>query len=113
MSLLTFTQTLGGAVMLTFAETIFSNSLRSLIPKYAKGVDPEVIVDAGATKIRAVIADPGKLAEVLVAYDKSIDRVFYLAIACSSVGFLFAWGMGWEDIRKKSKTNEHQEEKAQ
>ncbi|KAJ5982619.1 Major facilitator superfamily domain general substrate transporter, partial [Penicillium sp. IBT 35674x] len=110
MSLLTFTQTLGGAVMLTFAETIFSNSLRSLISKYAKGVSPEVIAEAGATKIRAVITDPEKLAGVLVAYNKSIDRVFYLMIACSSVGFLFAWGMGWKDIRKKQEPSELQKD---
>jgi hypothetical protein len=104
MSLLTFTQTLGGAVMLTCGETIFTNSLRDTIPVYAKGVNPEEIVIAGATGLRAVITDPTQLAGVLIAYSKSIDRVFYLALGCSCACFVCAWGMGWNDIRKKSKT---------
>jgi hypothetical protein len=112
MSLLTFTQTLGGAVMLTCGETIFTNSLRDTIPIYAKGVNPEAIVVAGATGVRAIITDPTQLAGVLIAYSKSIDRVFYLAIGCSCACFLCALGMGWKDIRKKSKT-EPQEEDAE
>lgn len=98
--------------MLTFGETIFTNSLRNTIPIYAKGVNPGAIVDAGATKLRAIVTDPKILAGVLTAYSKSIDRVFYLAIGCSSVGFLFAWGMGWKDIRKKSKAQEQGKEEA-
>ena len=113
MSLLTFTQTLGGAVLLTCGETIFTTSLRDTIPKYAPGVDPEVVIAAGATGISKVITDPMELARVLVAYSKSIDRVFYLAVACSCAYFLTAWGMGWKDIRKKKeKAGEVQKEEA-
>ncbi|KAF7159165.1 hypothetical protein CNMCM6106_006298 [Aspergillus hiratsukae] len=110
MSLLTFLQTLGGALFLTFGQTIFTNSLRSTIPTYASGVNPEAIVQAGATGLRAIVTNPSTLAGVLVAYSKSIDRVFYLTIGCSGVAFLFAWGMGWKDIRKKSKTKDAQKE---
>jgi hypothetical protein len=104
MSLLTFTQTLGGAVMLTCGETIFTNSLRETIPTYANGVNPEAIIAAGATGFSDIITNPTQLAGVLIAYSKSIDRVFYLAIGCSCACFFCAWGMGWKDIRKKSKT---------
>jgi hypothetical protein len=109
MSLLAFLQTLGGALMLTFGETVFTNSLRSTIPTYSKGINAEAIIEAGATKIRAIVTNPDDLAGVLVAYSKSIDRVFYLTVACSGVGFLFAWGMGWKDIRKKSEAREHRD----
>lgn len=98
--------------MLSFGETIFTNSLRNTIPTYAKGVSPEAIIHAGATGLRAVVTDPNKLAGVLVAYSKSVDRVFYLAIGCSGACFLIAWGMGWKDIRKKSKAKEHQKAEA-
>jgi hypothetical protein len=111
MSLLSFLQTLGGALFLTFGETIFTNSLRNTIPTYAPGVNPQVIVEAGATNIRAIVANPKTLAGVLVAYSKSIDRVFYLTIACSGVAFLFAWGMGWKDIRKKQKPKTKEDQK--
>ncbi|KIM95352.1 hypothetical protein OIDMADRAFT_206451 [Oidiodendron maius Zn] len=109
MSLLTFMQTLGGAIMLTCGETIFTNSLRDTIPTY-EGVNPEAIILAGATGIRAIITDPTQLAGVLIAYSKSVDRVFYLAIGCSCACFLFSWGMGWKDIRKKPKAEVSQNE---
>ncbi|RHZ62631.1 hypothetical protein CDV55_106177 [Aspergillus turcosus] len=114
MSLLTFLQTLGGALFLTFGETTFTNSLRNTIPTYAKGVNSQAIVEAGASNIRAIVTNPNTLAGVLVAYSKSIDRVFYLTIACSGIAFLFAWGMGWKDIRKKQKpkTTDDQKEEA-
>ncbi|KAI1616987.1 putative efflux pump antibiotic resistance protein [Exophiala viscosa] len=113
MSVLTFTQTLGGALLLTCGETIFTTSLRDTIPKYAKGVNPEVVVAAGATGISKVVTDPTELARVLVAYSKSIDRVFYLAVACSCADFLTGWGMGWKDIRKeKKKAADPQKEEA-
>jgi hypothetical protein len=106
MSLLTFLHTLGGVLMLTFGETIFTNGLRNTIPTDASGVDPKTIVEAGATNIRAIVTNPDTLAGVLAAYSKSIDCVFYLMIACSGAAFLFAWGMGWKDIRKKPKIKE-------
>lgn len=90
--------------MLTCGETIFTNSLRETIPAYANGVNPEAIIAAGATGFRGIITNPTQLAGVLIAYSKSIDRVFYLAIGCSCACFFCAWGMGWKDIRKKSKT---------
>lgn len=103
MSLLAFAQIFGGAVLLTLGDTVFTNSLRSYILTYAKGVNPQAVIDAGATGIRTLITNPTLLAEVLLAYSKSIDRVFYLMVGCSCACFIFGWGMGWKDIRKKPK----------
>ncbi|KAI9703447.1 MAG: hypothetical protein M1820_005920 [Bogoriella megaspora] len=100
MSILVFCQTFGGAVFLTFAQTILTQSLRSQIPKYAPGVDPETVIDVGATAVRDVVSKR-QLAGVLQAYAKSVDRVFYLAVGAACGVFLFAWGMKWTDVRKK------------
>ena len=102
MSLLTFSQTLGGAIMLSIGQTIFTTGLRTNVPKYATGVSAESVIAAGATGLRQAIPDPTTLREVLFAYSKSIQSVYYLAIGCSGACFVFAWGMGWKDIRKKS-----------
>ena len=100
MALIIFSQTFGGALFLSLSDTIFTNSLRSTIPKYASAVDPETVIAAGATGFRNIIL--GKdLADVLVAYAKSVDRVFYLTAGAGVGCFTFAWGMGWKDIRKK------------
>ena len=104
MALIGFSQTFGGALFLSFSDTIFTNSLESLIHTYASAVDPEAVIAAGATGFRNITA--GKdLANVLVAYAKSVDRVFYLTAGAGVSCFVLAWGMGWKDIRKKKKEN--------
>lgn len=100
MSLIIFSQTFGSAILLTFADAIFTNSLKSELPRYAPSVNPEVVIAAGATAIRTVVTK-NELAGVLEAYAKSVDRVFYLAAGAAVGCFCFAWGMGWKDIRKK------------
>ncbi len=89
--------------MLSIGETILTNSLRNLVPVYAPGVNAEAVIAVGATGVRELVTNSTQLAGVLVAYSKSIDRVFYLAIGCSAACFIFAWPMGNKDIRKKPK----------
>ncbi|KAJ5855942.1 MFS multidrug transporter [Penicillium soppii] len=101
MSLLSFSQTFGGAVFLTVGGTIFTNSLSVILPTYAPGVDPEAVIAAGGTGLRQLISNPKLLAGVLIAYGKAVDRVFYLALGCACATFLSSLGMGWNDIRKK------------
>lgn len=100
MAMIMFSQTFGGAMFLSFSDTIFTNSLKSLIPKYAPSVDPEAVIAAGATEFRNILSG-NDLANVLVAYAKSVDPVFYLTAGAGVGCFVFAWGMGWKDIRKK------------
>lgn len=107
-SLLSFTQTLGGAIILSIGEAVFSASLQDDVPKYAEGVDATAVVAAGATKLKEVFTSPPQLAGILIAYSKGLNRVFYVAVGCSCACFLFAWGLGWQDIRKKSATEKAQ-----
>jgi hypothetical protein len=100
MALLMFSQAIGGALFLSFSETIFTNSLKILVPQYAPSVDAQAIIDAGATGFRTLIKG-AELAGVLVAYSKSIDRVFYLAVGAAIASFTFGWLIGFKDIRKK------------
>jgi hypothetical protein len=64
-------------------------------------VSPETIIDAGATGFRELVP-PAQLPGVLVAYAKSIDRVFYLVVGLSVVQVFAACGLGWKDVRKKA-----------
>ncbi|KAJ5219112.1 uncharacterized protein N7498_001211 [Penicillium cinerascens] len=105
MSILMFTQTLSGAVFLTFADVIFSTGLKTLIPKYAPNVNPEVIVAAGATGIRNVVSSEN-LPGVLKAYADSVDHVFYMSAGLGVFCMVFAFGMGWKDVRKKKPTGQ-------
>jgi hypothetical protein len=100
MALIAFGQTFFGALFLCFSDTIFTNSLIALLPEYAPLADPKAVVAAGATGLRNVVS-PRLLPGVLIAYAKSVDRVFYLTTGAAVAGFIVSWGMGWKDIRPK------------
>lgn len=105
MSILMFTQTLSGAIFLTFADVIFSNGLKTLIPQTAPNVNPQLVIGAGATGIRDVVSAED-LPGVLTAYAKSVDRVFYMCAALGVLCMMLAFGTGWKDIRKKKTTGQ-------
>ena len=43
--------------------------------------------------------------DALVAYAKSVDRVFYLTAGAAVGCFVFGWSMGFKDIRKKNQVS--------
>lgn len=100
MAFLIFSQTFGGSIFLTIANTIFSNNL---ITKLAENglppVDVARVIAAGANGFRSVVTSE-QLPAVLWAYAESIDLVWYLTIASAVLMFGLAWGMGWNDIRQ-------------
>lgn len=104
MALLMFSQTFGGALFLSFSDTIFTNSLKALIPTYAPSIDAKSVINAGANGFRSLVSS-NNLGNVLVAYAKSVNRVFYLTASAGFCCFVFAWGMGWKDIRKKKEVS--------
>lgn len=102
MALIMFGQSFGAALFLSFAETIFSNSFSTLLPRYAPSVDAQSVINAGATGFRAIVSQ-ANLPGVLIAYAKSIDRVFYLVVGMAGGCFIFAWGMGWKNLKRGKK----------
>ncbi|KAI1628106.1 MFS multidrug transporter [Exophiala viscosa] len=98
-ALVVFAQNLGPAIFLSLDEIIFTNGLEHYLPIYAPGISPEFVVTAGATGIREAVS-AAALPGVLEAYTKSIDHVLYLGTGAAGAAFIFAFGMGWVDIRK-------------
>ncbi|KAL4767534.1 major facilitator superfamily domain-containing protein [Aspergillus nidulans var. acristatus] len=102
MAILTFSQTFGGSVFLAVASVIFSEGLKSQIPRYAPGVNPQQVIAAGATGFRDIVRGED-LKGVLRGYARAINWVFYLVVGLSVVQFGVSWGIGWVDIRPKAK----------
>jgi hypothetical protein len=99
MSVVMVSQTLGGALFLSFAQTVFENGLINTLVTSAPGVDPQTIIAAGAAGVRASVTS-AQLPGVLIAYNKAINEDFYLAAGASAAVFMFAWGMGFKSIKK-------------
>lgn len=104
MAIIIFCQNMGGAVFLIAANAIFSNGLQQELQKHISeiGVDPDVILKAGATTIRSLVSGD-KLTAALECYTTAISNVMYLGIGVSVAAFAFGWGLGWVDIRKVKK----------
>lgn len=95
-----FAGNFSGAVAVVLCQTVFTNSLSELIPQYAPGVDSQLVIDAGSTKVREVVT-PNQLPDVMDAYAKSISRIWDLGAAIAALAFVFGWLLGFKDIRKK------------
>ncbi|KUJ06981.1 MFS general substrate transporter [Mollisia scopiformis] len=99
MAILVFTQTFGGSLFLSFADTDLTTNLKDGLKKFAPGVDVEAVLKAGATGFRSVV--PAASVEgVILAYDHAINYVFYITIGTSIATFFLAWGMGWKSVKK-------------
>ncbi len=99
MAFIVWCQYLGPSIFVTLFNTIFDTELKAKLPQYAPNVKPQVILAAGATGFRKVIA-AADIPGVLKTYAESIDIVFYMTVATALVCCLSAWGMGFDDIRK-------------
>ena len=67
----------------------------------AAGVNPELVIAAGATAFRKVVPE-AQLPGVLAAYSSAIGHVFYLGIGISAAAVVFGSFLGWKDIRTSS-----------
>jgi hypothetical protein len=100
MSIAIFGQNLGGALFLTFAETVFTNGLIQGLSAFAPEINAQAVINAGATAVRDLVPS-SSLAAVLLAYNQAVSHVFYLAAGAAVTSFIFSWGMGWKGIEKE------------
>lgn len=96
---ITFSQTLGSAVLISVGQNVFINRLRENLAQAVPGVHQELIVNTGVTELDTVIHDPTILLLVKAAYGKSATQVYYLAAAMGCLMMLAACGVKWKSLR--------------
>lgn len=94
-----FSQAFGPAMFLSFAQTVFSNSLTKNLHTFAPEVNPEIVFVAGASGFRNLV-QAGELQGVILSYSKAVDDVFYLTAGAAVAAFVSCWGMGWKSVKK-------------
>lgn len=100
-AIMTFAQTLGGAVFLAVAQSVFDNKLSiGITAAKIPGLSADVILDTGATELRNAVASE-HMNTLLTAYNAAIDSTFLVAAVVASVSILGALGMEWISIRKR------------
>jgi hypothetical protein len=100
-SLMFLGQELGGAVFVSVGQNILSSRFISgLAAAKIPGLDPGIVVNAGATNIRDIVK-PEYLDAVLKAYNHAITTIFDVAKGTSCVLIVGALFMEWKNVKAK------------
>ena len=97
-----FFQTLGGALCISIAQTVFQNGVVRGVHKFVPGLDPNIVLAAGATVIRDVLAAMGMLDQLdatLRAYMVGLVDSFRVALACAAATVVASWFLEWKSVK--------------
>ncbi|KAF2110752.1 efflux pump protein [Lophiotrema nucula] len=98
------------SIAIVLATTIFSETLKSNLNKYAPSIDIDAALAAGggAQAVRDLVPGGGPVLDgLLLSYSKSIGTVFYMCVGFAVLGFASSWGMGWGDRRRQLKATKN------
>ena len=101
MSLIMFSQQLGGAIFIAVGQNIFASRLVSGL-EGIPGIEPSMVEDVGATDLTSAIS-PQYLGDVLSAYNNALIKTYDVGLAMSCVMIIGALGMEWKSIKKAKK----------
>ncbi|KAJ7043819.1 DHA14-like major facilitator [Mycena alexandri] len=100
-SLIMFAQTLGGALFVSVGQNIFTNKLVSGLVSEVPGVDPAIVLNAGATSLRNAV-DAQYIPAVISVYNTALVNAFYVSIAMGCLSIVGALGMEWKSVKGKN-----------
>ena len=99
-AILMFCQTLGGALFVSVGHNVFQNELIKNLTAAAPGLNTDIVLNAGATQLQSLI--PAQyLPGVLIAYNQTLMKTFYVAFAMSAISVLGSALVPWNSVKKK------------
>lgn len=104
-----FFQTLGGALFIAVAQSVFQNRLIGGIVEFAPDVNPKAIVGAGATETRNILSQLGQLNQlenVIKAYMSGLRNTFRVSLALAVVAFVATLFLEWKSVKKGGNKDE-------
>lgn len=107
-SILTFTQTLAGAIFLSIGESVFANRLIANLQARLPGLNADAIIASGATGLRDKFTAK-QLPLVLGAYNKAIMQTFYVGVVMASISVFGPVFMEWLSIKKHAGKQEQRD----
>ncbi|KAI0195441.1 MFS general substrate transporter [Astrocystis sublimbata] len=98
-AVVTFMQTLGGALFVSVGNSVFNNKLVEELKHNLPSTDPAEILRVGTTNLRKLPAEI--LPEVLLSYNTALTTAFIVATALASVAIIGAVSMEWKSVKGK------------
>lgn len=100
---ISFFQSLGGAIFISVAQSVFQNGLTKGIDDYTTGIDPQLFLHSGATLLRSLLAEIHRedaLEGILRAYVLGLTHCFTITVACACAAFVAAATLQWKSVKK-------------
>ena len=95
-----FSQILGGAIFVSVAQNVFTNSLISNLKQVVPNLNPAIVLATGATSLQHQIP-PKYLAGVQTAYNGAIMNTFYVGVAIGAMSIFGAVFLEWKSVKGK------------
>ncbi|KAI4696805.1 uncharacterized protein J4E88_000984 [Alternaria novae-zelandiae] len=103
-AVLSLFQTLGGAVFTAVGQNLYIHKFSSGLEQIG-GLDPQKILDAGATNLTGGVT-PAIKALILAAYNDSLTHgTFFAALVIACLAIPAAVGMEWRSVKAKPDTS--------
>ncbi|KAK5133653.1 hypothetical protein LTR08_007507 [Meristemomyces frigidus] len=99
-AIMMFCQTLGGALFISVAQNVFTNTLLQNLKKVVPDLDPAIVLATGATSLKTAIPQQ-YLGGVQLAYNDSVMSTFYVGVAMATVSFFGAIAFEWKSVKGK------------
>ncbi|KAF8173806.1 major facilitator superfamily protein [Mycena galopus ATCC 62051] len=99
-SLIMFFQTLGGALFVSVAQNVFTNKLKDGLASQVPGLNPAIVLSAGATSLRDAV-DAQYLPAVISAYNDALVSGFYVSVAMACLSLSGALAIEWKSVKGK------------
>ena len=101
-AMVSFFQTLGGALFIAVAQSLFQQGLTKRIASGAPELDPQIFLKSGATQIRTILAQLGaedRLDVVLQGYVDGLTHTFWITTACAIAALIVCLGLEWKSVK--------------
>jgi len=99
-AIMMFSQILGGSIIASVGQNVFTNQLAKNVAARAPGIDVGLVLGTGATEIQKLI-EPRYLEAVTWAYNKSINQTLYVSVAMGCLAAIPLIFVQWRSVKGK------------
>lgn len=100
-SVVVFLQTLGGALFVSVAQSVFTNQLVASLQENVPTLDPKVILVTGATNLQNTV--PAELLSgVVAAYSTALTKSFVVSVGLAAFTIVGSVFIPWKSVKGKN-----------
>ncbi|KAK9778377.1 putative Efflux pump [Seiridium cardinale] len=100
-SVVVFLQTLGGALFVSVAQSVFTNQLMQSLVENVPTLDPVLVLAAGATNLQKTV--PAELLTgVVAAYSTALTKAFTVSVGLAAFTIIGSALIPWKSVKGKN-----------